>query len=66
AGAYGILVSIIVVYGGISYVIERYFSRARTLRRLNAQREEALARKAEEQGLADAASGPDFVIIASL
>ena len=58
AGAYGILVSIIVVYGGISYVIERYFSRARTLRRLNAQREEALALKAEEQGLDDAASAP--------
>ncbi|MGJ5619708.1 mechanosensitive ion channel family protein [Sulfitobacter sp. MF3-043] len=40
AGAYGILISIIVVYGVINYVIERGFSRARAIRRLNAIRSE--------------------------
>ena len=36
AGAYGILLCIIVVYGVISYLIERSFTRARAMRRLNA------------------------------
>jgi small-conductance mechanosensitive channel len=40
AGAYGILISIIVVYGVINYVIERGFSRARAIRRLNEKRAE--------------------------
>lgn len=40
AGAYGILVSIIVVYGVINYLIERSFARARAMRRLNALSEE--------------------------
>jgi small-conductance mechanosensitive channel len=38
-GAYGILVSIIVVYGVINFAIERGFARARTIRRLNAIRD---------------------------
>ena len=45
AGAYGILLSIIIVYGVICYVIERFFSRARTIRRLNAQRAAELQRE---------------------
>jgi small-conductance mechanosensitive channel len=39
AGAYGILVSIIVVYGVINFGIERGFARARNIRRLNAIRD---------------------------
>lgn len=35
AGAYGILLSILVVYGVINFFIERYFARARALRELN-------------------------------
>ena len=40
AGTYIVLTSIIVVYGAINYVIERYFSQARQIRQMN---EEALA-----------------------
>ncbi|SFT02413.1 Small-conductance mechanosensitive channel [Sulfitobacter marinus] len=40
AGAYGILVSIIVVYGVINFAIERGFARARHMRRLNEIRSE--------------------------
>lgn len=47
AGLYGVLVSIIVVYGGISYVIERYFDRSRELARMN--RELNYADAAEEE-----------------
>lgn len=36
AGAYGILLCIIVVYGVVNFVIERSFARARHMRRLNA------------------------------
>ncbi|MCF7747041.1 mechanosensitive ion channel [Sulfitobacter sp. M39] len=43
AGAYGILVSIIVVYGVINYAIERGFARARMMRRLNELRREKRA-----------------------
>ena len=51
AGAYGILVSIIVVYGVINYLIERFFARARALRRMNQiMREE----EAQEEALAQA------------
>ena len=39
AGAYGILVSIVVVYGVINYGIESGFARARNMRRLNAIRD---------------------------
>ena len=46
AGAYGILISIIVVFGVINYVIERGFSRARAIRRLNAIRAEEQAQAA--------------------
>ncbi|QFT58801.1 Moderate conductance mechanosensitive channel YbiO precursor [Sulfitobacter sp. THAF37] len=35
AGAYGITMSIIVVYGVINYLIERNFARARAIRRMN-------------------------------
>ncbi|WP_299673894.1 mechanosensitive ion channel family protein [uncultured Roseobacter sp.] len=38
AGAYGILMTIIVVYGVINYMIERSFQRARALRALNEAR----------------------------
>jgi len=37
AGAYGILLTILVVYGGINFFIERWFARARALRDMNAQ-----------------------------
>ncbi|GFE50772.1 hypothetical protein So717_25250 [Roseobacter cerasinus] len=48
AGAYGILMTIIVVYGVINYLIERSFQRAHALRELNeARAEENLT--AEEQ-----------------
>ena len=52
AGAYGILISIIVVYGVINFAIERGFARARTLREINETRahREALER---EQAAAD-------------
>ncbi|WP_372992721.1 mechanosensitive ion channel family protein [Sulfitobacter sp.] len=43
AGAYGILISIIVVYGVINYGIERGFARARSIRRLNAIRDAKIA-----------------------
>lgn len=46
AGAYGILISIIVVYGVINFVIERSFSRARALRRMNEMRDEEEATEA--------------------
>ncbi|MEP5732026.1 MAG: mechanosensitive ion channel family protein [Sulfitobacter sp.] len=51
AGAYGILVSIIVVYGVINFVIERGFARARALRRMN---EIMVAEEAQEAALAQA------------
>ncbi|SFD55432.1 Small-conductance mechanosensitive channel [Sulfitobacter brevis] len=51
AGAYGILVSIIVVYGLINYVIERSFARARTIRLLKQQR---LEREMLEEARAEA------------
>ncbi len=43
AGAYGIIVSIIVVYGVINFGIERGFARARNMRRLNEIRDEQAA-----------------------
>lgn len=46
AGAYGIVLSIIVVYGVINYVIERSFARARTLREINQIRAEEEHREA--------------------
>lgn len=49
AGAYMILMSIIVVYATINYGIERYFQRARAIRELNEAAEE-LAAVAEEDG----------------
>jgi len=55
AGAYGILVSIIVVYGVINYAIERGFARARMMRRLNALRREKQAGILPDDGDAIAA-----------
>ncbi len=50
AGAYGIIVSIIVVYGVINFAIERSFARARNIRRLNEIRDEqAAARDAADE-----------------
>ena len=46
AGAYGVMMSIIIVYGVISYLIERYFDRFIARNRLNADME---ARDAEEE-----------------
>jgi len=46
AGAYGILVSIIVVYGVVNYLIERGFARARVVRLL---REKQAEQEAKEQ-----------------
>jgi small-conductance mechanosensitive channel len=52
AGAYGIIVSIIVVYGVINFAIERSFARARNIRRLNEIRDEqAAARDAADESV---------------
>ena len=52
AGAYGIIVSIIVVYGVINFAIERSFARARKIRRLNEIRDEqATARDAADESV---------------
>ncbi|MBD3664577.1 mechanosensitive ion channel family protein [Sulfitobacter sp. TSTF-M16] len=51
AGAYGILITIIVVYGLFNYFIERSFARASAMRRLNALNEEE---EAEAAALAEA------------
>lgn len=56
AGAYGILVSIIVVYGVINYAIERGFARARMMRRLNELRREKRADAAPDEDAPEAAS----------
>jgi small-conductance mechanosensitive channel len=55
AGAYGILVSIIVVYGVINYAIERGFARARMMRRLNELRREKRADAALDEDAPEAA-----------
>jgi small-conductance mechanosensitive channel len=51
AGAYAILISIIVVYGVINFGIERSFNRARALRRMNEMMHEE---EAQERALAAA------------
>lgn len=53
AGAYCILVSIIVVYGVVNYLIERSFARARALRHMNEMMEQE---EAQEAALAQAES----------
>ncbi len=55
AGAYGILITIVMVYGIINYAIERGFARARTMRRLNTPPTEEL----EEEGQAAARAMAD-------
>ena len=49
AGAYGILMSIIVVYGVINYLIERFFQRARALKELNEEFEHSSDNMSEEE-----------------
>ena len=57
AGAYGILMSIIVVYGVINYLIERFFQRSRALKELNEELEnpDETLTEAEEEALIEAA-----------
>ncbi|KIN70525.1 Mechanosensitive ion channel family protein [Sulfitobacter noctilucae] len=63
AGAYGILVSIIVVYGVINFAIERSFARARAVRRMNEiMREE----ESQEAALAEAEESAGEVEVARL
>ncbi len=50
AGAYVVFLSIVVVYGGINYVIERYFDRARKVERLNSELAAAEAGERKETG----------------
>ena len=60
AGAYGITMSIIVVYGVINFLIERGFARARALRRMNALQAEQASQGAapvEEGESAEGAEG---------
>ena len=60
AGAYAILISIVMVYGLINYGIERGFARARAMRRLNELSAEEDAQKAAlEQAEAEAELGAD-------
>ncbi|MEQ6249927.1 mechanosensitive ion channel family protein [Sulfitobacter sp. HNIBRBA3233] len=47
AGAYGILISIIVVYGVVNYLIERGFARARAVRAMRHRQAELEAAEAE-------------------
>jgi small-conductance mechanosensitive channel len=56
AGAYGILISIIVVYGVINFVIERSFARAHALRRMNALLQEEVQ---EAAGISDGSPEED-------
>ncbi len=60
AGAYAILISIIVVYGVINFVIERGFSRARAIRRMNEMRAQTDADADTVGGGAEAAMSPDM------
>ncbi len=56
AGAYGILVSIIVVYGVINYGIESFFARARTIRHLNEMRDAQAAGESRDHEIGSAGS----------
>jgi small-conductance mechanosensitive channel len=49
AGAYGILMSIIVVFGAINYFIEKFFERARAVRTLNEESVSSFDELTEEQ-----------------
>ena len=48
AGAYAVFLSIVVVYGGINYLIERFFHRSRAIGRINSELEAADAREDAE------------------
>lgn len=52
AGAYAILLSILVVYGVINFLIERWFARARTIREMNEAQEDhgAIEQDADFEG----------------
>ena len=52
AGAYMVFLSIIVVYGIINYVIERYFERNRAMREVNAVMEEQATLDGDHDGAA--------------
>ncbi|ASM71080.1 MULTISPECIES: mechanosensitive ion channel domain-containing protein [Roseobacteraceae] len=50
AGAYGVLVTILVVYGVINYLIETYFERARQIEMMNAQTDPTFAQTTDDTG----------------
>ncbi|WP_435660102.1 mechanosensitive ion channel family protein [Leisingera caerulea] len=58
AGSYFVLTTILVVYGVINYGIERYFSRARLVKREAAEVEEAAAEAGEPETATHAADAP--------
>ena len=64
AGAYGILLCIIVVYGVNNFVIERSFARARAMRRLNALSAEEEA-QAAALAAAEAAQSEEAALLAA-
>jgi small-conductance mechanosensitive channel len=66
AGAYGILMAIIVVYGVINYLIERGFARARSLRRMNEIMQEEEAQEAALAAAELAAGGEDSTEVTRL
>jgi len=55
AGAYAVFLSIVVVYGVINYVIERYFDRSRLIAKYNEEADAAETGEAEEVGAGDEA-----------
>ncbi|WP_339638334.1 mechanosensitive ion channel family protein [uncultured Sulfitobacter sp.] len=59
AGAYGILITIIVVYGLINFAIERSFARSRAFARLNAERD---TKSAPPREAAVDQSAPDALV----
>ncbi|GGH23697.1 Small-conductance mechanosensitive channel [Cribrihabitans marinus] len=52
AGTYGIFMSVVIAYGAMNYVLERYFTRARQVRRINDDMAEA-ERAEDEAGEED-------------
>lgn len=61
AGAYAIMLSILVVYGIINFLIERSFARARAMRALNQQTDRGPDDDATGEAAEPAASAPLFV-----
>ncbi len=56
AGAYGVFLSMVIVYGVFNYAIERFFERRRELARVNREMAAAEAREASSASIASAAS----------